>query len=87
MCLPVHQIRRVCQEQYLVMGMLCDQDTRLDVALAQTAASNAQMKTEIQIGVSPSLTGNADLKCLFVSGFGSGGLSVVLNPDLSPERR
>lgn len=56
-------------------GMLCDQHPRLDVVLAQTAASNAQMKTEIQTGVSTSLTGDADLKCLSVSGFGSGGLS------------
>ncbi|KAL6060291.1 hypothetical protein STEG23_004180, partial [Scotinomys teguina] len=91
MCLPTYQIRSVCQEQCLVMGMPCDQDPRLDVALAQTAAaSNARMKTEFQTGVSTSPTEDADLKCLFVSCAQvqlRTRRAVFLNPDLSPDRR
>lgn len=65
MCLPSHQTRTVCQEQCLGMGMAHDQDSRLDVALAQTEASNARMKTDSQPGVSTSPTGDADFEVPF----------------------
>lgn len=64
MCLPSHQTRSVCHEQCLGMGTR-DQDSRLDVALAKTEASNALMKTEFQPGVSTSPTGDADLEVPF----------------------
>lgn len=67
MCLPSHQTRSACQEQRLGMGMPCDQDSRPDVALAQTEASNARMKTEFQAGLALRLLEMLTLKCLFLS--------------------
>jgi hypothetical protein len=64
MCLPSHQTRSVCQEQCLGMGMPHDQDSCLDVALAQTEASNARI-TDFQPGVSTSPTGDADFEVPF----------------------
>lgn len=67
MCLPSHPTRRACQEQCLGMGMPRDQDSRPDVALAQTEASNARMKTEFQAGSALHILEMLTLKCLFLS--------------------
>lgn len=64
MCLPLHQNRSVCQEPG-------DRDAPvikthvLDVALAQTEAPNARIKTEFQPGVGTSSTGDADFEVPF----------------------
>lgn len=85
MFLPAHHIRSVCQEQCPVIKTHV-----LILALVQTAASNARVKTEFQTGVSTSPIGDADLKCLFVSCVQvllRIRRAVFLNPDLSPDRR